>query len=33
VALLEPEASVKATGGRIVEDDEAHIWYFDDSTA
>jgi ketosteroid isomerase-like protein len=30
VGLLELEASVKATGKRIVEEDEVHIWYFDD---
>jgi len=30
VVLLELEASVKATGKRIVEEDEVHIWYLDD---
>jgi ketosteroid isomerase-like protein len=30
VVLLELEASVKSTGKRIVEEDEVHIWYFDD---
>ena len=30
VVLLELEASVKTTGKRIVEEDEVHIWYFDD---
>ena len=28
VALFALEATVKATGRRIVEDDEVHIWYF-----
>jgi hypothetical protein len=30
VALLGLEATVRATGKRIVERDEAHIWHFDD---
>ena len=30
VVLLELEATVKSTGKRIVEEDEVHIWYFDD---
>ena len=29
VALIDLEATVQATGKRIVEDDEVHIWYFD----
>ena len=29
VVLLDLEATVKATGGRIVEEDEVHIWHFD----
>lgn len=32
VVLLELEASVKSTGKRIVEEDEVHIWYFDDKS-
>ena len=31
VALVDLEAKVKATGRRIVEEDEAHIWYFDEA--
>lgn len=30
VALFNLEATVKATGNRIVEEDEVHIWYFDE---
>ena len=30
VALVDLEAKVKATGQRVVEEDEVHIWYFDD---
>jgi ketosteroid isomerase-like protein len=29
VVLIDLEATVKATGQRIVEEDEAHIWHFD----
>jgi hypothetical protein len=29
VALINLEATVRATGKRVVEEDEAHIWYFD----
>jgi uncharacterized protein len=29
VALLDLEATVKATGQRVVEEDEVHIWRFD----
>jgi uncharacterized protein len=31
VVLLDFEAKVKATGGRIVEEDEVHIWHFDEA--
>lgn len=31
VVLLDLEAVVKATGKRIVEEDEIHIWHFDGS--
>ena len=31
VSLVDVDASVKATGTRIVEEDEVHIWYFDES--
>jgi ketosteroid isomerase-like protein len=31
VALCDVEATIKATGQRIVEEDEVHIWYFDSS--
>ncbi len=31
VVLLDLEAIVRATGKRIVEEDEVHIWYFDDT--
>jgi ketosteroid isomerase-like protein len=30
VALVDAEFTVKATGKRVVEEDEAHVWYFDD---
>ena len=30
VGLIDLEAKVKATGQRVVEDDEVHVWYFDD---
>lgn len=30
VVLLDLEASAKATGKRIVEEDEVHVWYLDD---
>jgi ketosteroid isomerase-like protein len=30
VALVDLDAKVKATGQRVVEEDEVHIWYFDD---
>src|SRR5688572_29871219 len=29
VALIDVELTVKATGQRIVEEDEVHIWHFD----
>lgn len=29
VALIDLEVTVKATGRRIVEEDEAHVWHFD----
>jgi uncharacterized protein len=29
VVLIDVELTVKATGTRIVEEDEVHIWYFD----
>lgn len=32
VVLLDLEAKVKATGRRIVEEDEVHIWYFDEAS-
>jgi ketosteroid isomerase-like protein len=31
VALLDFEATVRSTGRRVVEDDEVHVWYFDQS--
>jgi ketosteroid isomerase-like protein len=31
VVLVELEATVRETGKRIVEQDEAHIWYFNDA--
>jgi ketosteroid isomerase-like protein len=31
VALIDVEATVRSTGRRIVEDDEVHVWYFDQS--
>jgi ketosteroid isomerase-like protein len=31
VALIDVEATVKATGKRYVEEDEVHIWYFDEN--
>ena len=31
IALVDLEGTVKATGQRVVEDDETHIWYFDSS--
>ena len=31
VALIDLEATVRATGVRLVEDDEVHIWHFDDT--
>jgi hypothetical protein len=30
VALIDIEYTVKATGKRVVEEDEAHIWHFDE---
>lgn len=30
VALFDLEVTVRATGRRIVEEDEVHIWYFND---
>lgn len=30
VALFNLEATIKATGKRVVEEDEVHIWYFDE---
>ena len=30
VALIDLEFTVKATGKRVVEEDEVHIWHFDD---
>ncbi|HEX7185775.1 MAG TPA: nuclear transport factor 2 family protein [Thermoanaerobaculia bacterium] len=30
VALIDVEATVKATGKRYVEEDEVHIWYFNE---
>lgn len=30
VALIDIEFTVKATGKRVVEEDETHIWYFND---
>lgn len=33
VALVNLDATVRATGQHIVESDEAHIWYFDDAGA
>jgi ketosteroid isomerase-like protein len=30
VALVDIEFTVKATGKRVVEEDEVHIWHFDD---
>lgn len=30
VGMIDLEGKVKATGQRVVEDDEVHIWYFDD---
>jgi len=30
VSLIDLEATVKQTGRKILEDDEVHIWYFDD---
>lgn len=32
VVLLDLEAKVRATGWRIVEEDEVHIWYFDEAS-
>ena len=29
VVLIDLDATVRATGRRVVEDDEVHIWYFD----
>jgi ketosteroid isomerase-like protein len=29
VALIDIEFTVKATGKRVIEEDEVHIWYFD----
>ncbi len=29
VVLFQLEATVKATGRRVVEEDEVHIWHFD----
>jgi ketosteroid isomerase-like protein len=29
IALIDLDATVKATGRRVVEEDEAHIWHFD----
>jgi ketosteroid isomerase-like protein len=29
VVLLDLEGTVRSTGRRIIEEDEAHIWYFD----
>ena len=31
VALFDVEATVKATGNRFVEEDEVHLWYFNDA--
>ena len=31
VVLIELEVVVRATGRRVVEEDEVHIWHFDDS--
>lgn len=31
VALVDVEATVKATGKRFNEEDEVHLWYFNDS--
>jgi len=31
VVLIQLEAVVRATGRRVVEEDEVHIWHFDDS--
>ena len=31
IGLVDVEGTVKATGRRVVEDDETHIWYFDSS--
>jgi ketosteroid isomerase-like protein len=31
VALIDVDITVKATGTRIAEEDEVHIWYFDDA--
>lgn len=31
VALVDLDATVKATGKRIQEEDEVHIWYFDEN--
>lgn len=31
VVLLQLEATVKATGRPVVEEDEVHIWHFDDA--
>jgi len=31
IALIDIEATVKETGKRIVESDEAHIWQFDEA--
>ncbi len=30
VALIDLDATVKATGRRVVEHDEGHVWHFDD---
>ncbi|WDT74183.1 MAG: nuclear transport factor 2 family protein [Candidatus Manganitrophus sp.] len=30
VALIDFEATVKATGRKVLEEDEVHIWHFDD---
>jgi ketosteroid isomerase-like protein len=30
VSLVDVEATVKATGRRVVEEDEVHIWHFDE---
>ena len=31
VALVDVEATVKATGRRFVEEDEVHLWHFDEA--